>query len=81
VAKDKTGNVSLAMRTLFAQEMLEENIIMPYIAVSRSHRNTELDMTLSAAKHALTIYQKALESGLQGYLKSPIIKPVFRKYN
>jgi glutamate-1-semialdehyde 2,1-aminomutase len=69
------------MRTLFAQEMLEKKVMMPYIAVSYSHQETELDMTLSAAKHALTIYQKALESGLEGHLKSPVIKPVFRKYN
>jgi len=81
IAKDKDSNVSLAMRTLFAQEMLEKQVMMPYIAVSYSHQETELDMTLSAAKHALTIYQKALEKGLEGYLKSPIIKPVFRKYN
>lgn len=81
VAKDKEGNVSLAMRTLFAQEMLEKQVMMPYIAVSYSHQETELDMTLSAAKHALTIYQKALDSGLEGHLKSPVIKPVFRKYN
>ena len=81
VAKDKGGNVSLAMRTLFAQEMLEKKVIMPYVAVSYSHQETELDMTLSAAKHALTIYQKALESGFEEYLNSPVIKPVFRKYN
>lgn len=81
VAKDKEGNVSLAMRTLFAQEMLEKHVMMPYIAVSYSHHDTELDMTLSAAKHTLTIYQKALNSGLEDYLKSPVIKPVFRKYN
>jgi glutamate-1-semialdehyde 2,1-aminomutase len=81
IAKDKEGNVSLAMRTLFAQEMLEKKVMMPYIAVSYSHQETELDITLSAAKHALNIYKKALESGLEGYLKSPVIKPVFRKYN
>lgn len=81
VAKDKEGNVSLAMRTLFAQEMLEKNIMMPYVAISSSHRDTELDMTLSAARHSLTIYQQALDKGLEGYLKSPVIKPVFRKYN
>lgn len=81
VTKDKEGNVSLALRTLFAQEMLEKNIIMPYVAVSYSHQETELDMTLSAAKHALNIYKQALEDGLDGYLKSPIIKPVFRKFN
>lgn len=81
VAKDKEGNVSLAMRTLFAQEMLEKKVMMSYVAVSYSHQETELDLTLSAVKHALTIYQKALDSGLEGHLKSPVIKPVFRKYN
>lgn len=81
VAKDNEGNVSLAFRTLFAQEMLEKKIMMPYVAVSYSHQETELDMTLSAAEHALKIYKQALESGLDGYLKSPVIKPVFRKFN
>ncbi|SHG27186.1 glutamate-1-semialdehyde 2,1-aminomutase [Flavobacterium segetis] len=81
VAKDKDGNVSLALRTLFAQEMLENKVMMPYVAVSYSHQETELDMTLSAVEHALKIYKKALESGLDGFLKSPVIKPVFRKYN
>lgn len=81
VAKDRAGNISLPMRTLFAQEMLEKSIMMPYIAVSNSHQEIELDMTLSATRHALTIYQEALENGLEGYLKSPAIKPVFRKYN
>lgn len=81
VAKDNDANVSLAFRTLFAQEMLEKNVLMPYIAVSNSHQDTELDMTLSAVEHSLSIYKKALESGLDGFLKSPVIKPVFRKYN
>ncbi|MEZ0184341.1 glutamate-1-semialdehyde 2,1-aminomutase [Flavobacterium oncorhynchi] len=81
VTKDKEANISLAMRTLFAQEMLEKKVMMPYIAVSYSHQEAELDMTLSAAKHSLSIYKKALESGLDEYLKSPVIKPVFRKYN
>lgn len=81
VAKDKDGNVSLAMRTLFAQEMLEKNVMMPYVAVSYSHQETELDMTLSAVEHALSICKKALDSSLEDYLKSPVIKPVFRKYN
>ena len=79
--KDRDGNISLAFRTLFAQEMLVKNVMMPYIAVSFSHQATELDMTLEATKHALGIYKRALDEGIETYLKSPIIKPVFRKYN
>ncbi|WP_090557901.1 glutamate-1-semialdehyde 2,1-aminomutase [Pedobacter hartonius] len=81
VVKDKTGNVSLAMRTLFAQEMLSKDVLMPYIAVSYSHQNAELDLTLDAARHALKICQQALNDGYESYLNSPVIKPVFRKYN
>jgi len=79
--KDGDGNVSLAFRTLFSQEMLAKNVMMPYVAVSFSHKETELDMTLNAARHALGIYKQALEVGIDSYLKSPVIKPVFRKYN
>lgn len=79
--KDENGNVSLAFRTLFAQEMLTKNVMMPYVAVSYAHQETELDITLSAARHALTVYQKALNEGIGSYVNSPIIKPVFRKYN
>lgn len=79
--KDSNGNLSLPMRTLFAQEMIEKNVMMPYIAISYSHQDTELDVTLSAVRHALTIYQQALNNGYETVLNSPVIKPVFRKYN
>jgi glutamate-1-semialdehyde 2,1-aminomutase len=79
--RDNDGNASLALRTLFAQEMVEKNVIMPFIAISYAHQQTELEITLEAVRHALGIYQKALNDGLDNYLKSPVIKPVFRKYN
>jgi len=81
VTKDKEGNLSMAMRTLFAQEMLEKKVLMPYMAFSYSHQETELDITLAAVEYALEIYKLALENGYENYLKSDIIKPVFRKYN
>lgn len=79
--KDKNGDVSLAYRTLFAQEMINKNIIMPYIAVSYSHQNAELEKTLEAVQHSLGVYKNALNDGIDKYLKSAPIKPVFRKYN
>lgn len=81
VAKDSTGAVSLAMRTLFAQEMINYKVLMPYIAISYAHQQTELDMTLNAVAAALKIYAQALNDGFEGYLKSTVIKPVFRKFN
>ena len=81
IAKDNDEMVSLPMRTLFLQEMMEKKIMIPYIAISFSHKQSELEKTFDAARHALQVYKKALESGLNKYLKSPVIKPVFRKFN
>jgi len=81
ITKDKDLNVSLAMRTLFAQEMINQGVMMPWIAVSYAHQETELDLTLSAVEASLIIYKQALENGFEKYLKSPVIKPVFRKFN
>ena len=81
VTKDLEGNISLAFRTLFAQEMIKNRVLMPYIAISYAHKDNELNQTLEAVFNSLKVVSKALESGIQGYLESPIIKPVFRKIN
>ncbi|MGB3947104.1 MAG: glutamate-1-semialdehyde 2,1-aminomutase [Bacteroidia bacterium] len=81
ITKEKDLDISMAMRTLFAQEMINNGVMMPYIAISYAHQQSELDMTLSAVKNSLVIYRRALENGIESYLKSPVIKPVFRKFN
>ena len=78
---DKLGNSSLAFRTLFSQEMIKHNVLMPWISLSYSHGDKELTMTLNAVQKSLEIYKKALNEGVEKYLVGDIIKPVFRKYN
>jgi glutamate-1-semialdehyde 2,1-aminomutase len=81
LTKDIQGNSSLALRTLFAQEMVRNGIIMPYLAISYSHQDSELNQTLEAVEASLKVVAQALDKGIEGFLNSPIIKPVFRKYN
>jgi glutamate-1-semialdehyde 2,1-aminomutase len=81
VTKDLQGNTSLAFRTLFAQEMIKNGIIMPYLAISYSHQDSELNQTLEAVEASLKVVAQALDKGIKGFLNSPVIKPVFRKYN
>jgi glutamate-1-semialdehyde 2,1-aminomutase len=71
----------LSYRTLFSQEMIKNGVLMPYIAISYSHQSEELEKTLLAANSALRVYNKAIEEGVENYLQSAVIKPVFRKYN
>jgi len=61
--------------------MIKNNILIPLIAPSFSHKEKELEKTLVAIEKTLNIYRKALEDGIDKYVKPPFIKPVFRKYN
>lgn len=79
--RDQQKNISLEFRTLFSQEMIREGVLMPWVALSLSHRQEELDLTLRATDKALAIYAKALEEGVGKYLAGRAIRPVFRKYN
>jgi glutamate-1-semialdehyde 2,1-aminomutase len=78
---DLSGKTSLSLRTLFAQEMLKSGVLMPWIALSNAHRESELIKTLDAADRSLAVYKKALENDVKNFLEGPEIKPVFRKYN
>lgn len=78
---DDTGASSLGLRTLFLQEMIDAGVLMPWIALSYRHGEDELAITENALRRAFPIYQKALVEGFDKYLRGPVIKPVFRKYN
>jgi glutamate-1-semialdehyde 2,1-aminomutase len=81
VTTDAGGAPSLALRTLFSQEMIRQGVLMPWIAQSYSHGEPELARTLEAAREAFAVYARALEEGVDKYLIGPAIKPVFRQFN
>lgn len=81
LTKGNDGNVSLEFRTLFLQEMINNGVLMPWVAVSLAHSERELEITFAAIEKSLSVYRSALEDGITKYLKSRPIKPVFRKYN
>jgi glutamate-1-semialdehyde 2,1-aminomutase len=78
---DESGNNSLPLRTLFLQEMIKGGVLMPWIALCMRHGEKELLKTSEALDQALPVYKKALEGRVEDYLKGPVIKPVFRKFN
>lgn len=78
---DAQGQTSLPLRTLFSQEMIRHGVLMPWIAPSFAHGESELQRTLEAARKALAVYAQALEGGVERFLQGPAIKPVFRQFN
>ncbi|HRH81872.1 MAG TPA: glutamate-1-semialdehyde 2,1-aminomutase [Thiobacillaceae bacterium] len=78
---DDTGAASLPLRTLYAQEMVRNGVLMPWIALSWRHGDAELAFTEQALDATFAVYSRALEEGVDKYLEGPAIKPVFRKFN
>jgi glutamate-1-semialdehyde 2,1-aminomutase len=78
---DKSGTVSLELRTLFVQEMIKNDVLMPWIALCHRHGDTELEITREAADKSFRVIRKAIDGGIERYLEGPSIKPVFRKFN
>lgn len=81
VARGADGQASPAMRTLFAQEMLRQGVMMPWIAFSQAHGAAELDLTLAALDGAMAVYTRGLADGTEALLDGPAVKPVFRSHN
>jgi glutamate-1-semialdehyde 2,1-aminomutase len=78
---DKDGANSLALRTLFNQEMVRNGVLIPWVALSFRHGVEELELTHVAIKKSFEVYRAALEEGVDKHLQGPVIKPVFRKFN
>jgi glutamate-1-semialdehyde 2,1-aminomutase len=75
------GRPSMALRTLFLQEMIKHGVIINYMAPSGSHTAAHVAQTVKAARASMPVVKAAIDNGLDGLLASPIVKPVFRPYN
>lgn len=79
---NQNGQFDLNFRTLFIEKMLEKKVLMPYIAISLEHDQTDYERTLEAFDYSMSFYSKALNSNIKNFLSSNrIVKPVFRKFN
>lgn len=81
ITKNIHKQPSLEFRTLFAQEMVKNGVLIPWVAPSFAHGVKELEITLNAVKSSLAVYKAALEMGIEKYLVGESVKPVFRQFN
>ena len=79
---DADGNVDMSLRTLFLQETIKNGVLIPYVAISASHRQPEISRTIDAIANALQVVAQAIDKGsVEELLVGPVVKPVFRKHN
>ncbi|MGE3974339.1 MAG: glutamate-1-semialdehyde 2,1-aminomutase [Bdellovibrionales bacterium] len=81
VTKDRDGQVSLPLRTVFLQEMVKSQVLIPWVALCYRHKDIDLTKLEEAVSKSLKVYVKALEDGVEKHLLGPAVKPVFRRYN
>jgi glutamate-1-semialdehyde 2,1-aminomutase len=55
-------------------------VIAPAFVVSYSHSDRDIDLTIEIVGEALSVYRKALEEGVEKYLRGRSVKPVFRPF-
>jgi glutamate-1-semialdehyde aminotransferase len=78
--RDKTGKISMELRTLVMQEMIKRGVLFQGIFVpSYSHTIADVNYFAEALDEALNIYKPALDGDVSKYLIGEPTKPVFRK--
>jgi glutamate-1-semialdehyde 2,1-aminomutase len=78
--RDENQQPSQPFRTLFLQEIIRRGIIAPSLVVSYSHNDEDIQKTLDAIAAAAQVYARALDEGVEKYLKGRPVKPVMRPY-
>ncbi len=75
------GGPWFELRTLFAQEMIKQGVMMPWLAISYRHGEAELAKTKNALAAAMDVCARGVAEGVDKYLVGPAVKPVFRRFN
>ena len=80
VFKDRAGADSLAMKSLFQQEMIKRGILTAGgFTLCYAHSDEDARRTLEACRDALTLLARAVaEDRVEAALEGPVIQPVFR---
>ncbi len=78
--RDPEGNPSQAFRTLFIQELLERGVLAQSLVVSAAHTDADVDLTVEAARGAMAVYARALDTGsTDGFLRGRPVAPPLRE--
>jgi glutamate-1-semialdehyde 2,1-aminomutase len=79
-SRDTEGNPSQPFRTLLMQELIERGVLATSLVVSYSHSESDIDRTIGIFGEAFEVYARALEDGVDRYLKGRSVKPAIRPY-
>ena len=72
-----------ALHTSFHEEIISYGVLMPWITITYSHGDKELQQTFEALQAGMRKVRNIIESKLpvESTFTGPAVKPVFRKFN
>jgi glutamate-1-semialdehyde 2,1-aminomutase len=78
VARNEEGQPSQEFRTLILQELLDRGVLAPSFVVSAAHDPAAIRHTANAVAESMTVYGRALESGIGAVLRGRPVRPAMR---
>lgn len=77
-SRDGAGQPSQPFRTLLMQEIIERGILATSLVVNYSHSEADIDRTIDAFAQAFAVYRRALDQGIDHFLRGRPVKPAIR---
>ena len=71
------------LHTSFHEEVISWGVLIPWITITYSHGEKELQLTFEALQAGMRKLRRIIDSGIavESTFTGPAVKPVFRKYN
>jgi glutamate-1-semialdehyde 2,1-aminomutase len=79
-SRDAQGQPSQPFRTLLMQEIVSRGVLATSLVVNHSHNEADIDHTVEAFAAAFTVYRRALDDGIDKFLRGRPVKPAIRAY-
>lgn len=79
-SRDAQGQPSQPFRTLLMQEIIQRGVLATSLVVNYSHTEADIDQTIEAFAAAFAVYRRALDEGVEKYLRGRPVKPAIRAY-
>lgn len=79
ICKDKNGNISVLLKSLFYQETIKQGLLFGpgYVFLSYSHSQNDIEKTLKICENAMKIVKKEINTNtLEKSMKGKPMKPV-----
>jgi glutamate-1-semialdehyde 2,1-aminomutase len=79
-SRDASGQASQPFRTLLLQEIIQRGILASSLVIGYSHSEDDVARTIEVFADAFAVYRRALDEGVEKYLKGRPVKPAIRPF-